>query len=396
MTTAIYLDHAASAPIDPRVAAAMAESLGDPASAGNPSNRDHAYGRRAAERIEAARADIAALISARPESIVFTSGATEADNLAVLGAARANGARQGRHVVTARTEHKAVLAACDQLEREGFEVTRLAPDATGRVAPSAVADALRRATCLVSIMLVNNETGVVQDCAAIGAEATRRGVLFHVDAAQAAGRVALDVRTLNADLVSLASHKIHGPVGVGALWLRHEPRPALRPLMHGGGQERGLRPGTVAVHQAVGMGAAYRWAAALMDREIPRLAALRDRLWGHFAGLADVQLNGAGGARAPHILSVSFGGVDGEALRAGLDGLAVSGGAACSSATSEASYVLRALGRDDPLAAATLRFSFGRSTTEAEVDAAAAAVVAELGRLRALAPRPAVAPHARG
>ncbi len=381
----IYLDNAASAPIDPRVLAAMTECLGDATSAGNPSST-HGYGQRAAARIEDARAEVAALVGATPDTIVFTSGATEADNLAVLGAARGNAALKGRHVVTSRTEHKAVLAACEQLEREGHALTYLTPQASGLIPPEQVEAALRPDTALVSLMLVNNETGVVQDCAGIGAILAARGILFHVDAAQAAGRVALDVHALQADLVSLASHKIHGPIGVGALYVRRQPRPLLQPLLFGGGQERGLRSGTMATHQVVGMGMAYRLAREAQASEAPRLRALCERLWARLDALGDVYLNGAAAPRAPHILSVSFAGVDGEALRAGVDGIAVSGGAACSAGTAEASYVLRALGRDDALAGATLRFSVGRTTTLAQIDRAADLVVAEVERLRALAP----------
>ena len=381
----IYLDNAASTPIDPRVLAAMTDCLADPHEVGNPSST-HVYGQHAAAKVEAARAIVARLIAATPDTIVFTSGATEADNFAILGAARGNAGIKGRHVVTSRTEHKAVLGACAQLEREGFEVTYLTPDRNGVLTTAQIEAALRPTTSLVSIMLVNNETGVVQDCAAIGAMLSGRGVLFHVDAAQAAGRVALDAGALNADLISLASHKIHGPIGVGALYVRRQPRPLLVPLLFGGGQERGLRPGTVATHQVVGMGAAYRLAAELLANEPARLTALRDRLWSRLAGLSEVYLNGEGAPRAPHILSVSFGGVDGEALRAGLDTLAVSGGSACSAGSAESSYVLRALGRDDALAGATLRFSFGRTTTEADIDEAAARVAREVERLRAIAP----------
>jgi cysteine desulfurase len=379
--TELYFDHAATTPVDPRVAAAIGDCLA--AAPGNPS-ATHAAGRAARERIEAARAEVASLIGAPPASIVFTSGATEADNLAILGAVRAAG--PGRHVLTLRTEHRAVLDPCRRLEREGHRLTLLTPASDGRIDPGAVGAALRAETALVSVMLVNNETGVVQDIAAIAAECHRRGALLHVDAAQAAGRVPIDVGALDADLVSLSAHKIHGPAGVGALYVRRAPRPALAPLVLGGGQEAGLRAGTLPVHQVVGMGVAYRLAGELAAAECAALLALRERLWTGLARLPGVLLNGAPQARAPHILSVSFEGVDGEALLAGLGALTVASGAACGAESGEPSYVLRALGRDDTLAQASLRFSLGRGSTAAGVDAAIATVHGAVARLRALAP----------
>jgi cysteine desulfurase len=378
----IYLDYAATTPVDPRVRAAMDECL-----AGVPGNASstHAAGRAARARVEAARAEVAALVGAPAAAIVFTSGATEADNLAILGAARGNAAR-GRHLVSLRTEHRAVLDPLARLEREGYRVTLLTPGPDGLVDPAEIGRALEPGTTLVSVMLVNNETGVVQDIAAIAAECRRRGVLLHVDAAQAAGRVPLEVGALDADLVSLAAHKIHGPVGIGALYVRREPRPTLVPLAFGGGQEGGLRPGTLPVHQIVGMGAAYALARAALAEEPARLAALRDRLWAALGPLPGVLLNGHPTRRAPHILNVSVEGVDGEALLYALGSLAVSAGSACGAGHGEPSYVLRALGRDDALAQASLRFSLGRPTTAAEVDAAAERVRAAVLRLRALAP----------
>ncbi len=378
----IYLDHAATSALDPVVLAAMEAALREPT--GNPSAL-HAAGRAAQARIEAARAQVAALVQAEPESIVFTSGATESDNLAILGAARAAHAR-GRHVMTVKTEHRAVLDAVSALAREGFSTTVLKPDREGLLAPSVIEQAIRPDTTLLSVMLVNNETGVIQDIASIAAVCGRRGVLLHVDAAQAVGRVPFSVATLGADLVSLASHKIHGPIGVGALYVRHHPRPALMPLFFGGGQEGALRPGTVAVHQIVGMGMAYAQAHALAAQEIPRLAGLTARLWQRLEALPAVYLNGSAMHRAPHILNVSFAGVDGEALRYALPELAVSSGSACSACDPESSYVLRALGREDALANASLRFSVGRTTTADEIDRAAQAVMAAVTRLRALAP----------
>jgi cysteine desulfurase len=379
----LYLDNAATTAVDPRVLAAMTECLG--AGPGNPSAM-HAAGRVARARVERAREHVASLIGAEdPSAIVWTSGATEADNLAVLGAAR-GAAERGRHVVTSKTEHRAVLDACARLEREGWRVTYLRPDATGRIAPDEVVEALRPDTTLVAIMLVNNETGVVQDCAAIGRLCRDRGITFHVDAAQAAGRVAVHVGELHADLVALSAHKIHGPAGVGALYVRRYPRPTLVPLQFGGGQEGGLRSGTVAVHQVVGMGEAFRCAAESQRDEPQRLAALRDRLWTALGELRGIHLNGDVEHRAPHLLNVSFEGVDGEALLYALADVAVASGAACSSATREPSYVLRALGRDDALAQASLRFAFGRFSTAGDVDGAAERVVAAVRRLRALAP----------
>ncbi len=378
----IYLDYAATAPIDPRVREAMLACLDE--LPGNPSSM-HGPGRAARARIEAARAEVAALIAAPADAIVFTSGATESDNLAVLGAARGNASR-GRHLVSLRTEHRAVLDACAELEREGFRVTLLTPDHSGRLDPALLAGALGAGTTLVSVMLVNNETGVLQDIAALARVCRAGGALLHVDAAQAAGRVPIDVGALDVDLMSLSAHKIHGPPGVGALYVRREPRPTLTPLVFGGGQEGGLRSGTLALHQIVGMGAAYALARREGVAESARLAALSARLWRGLEALPGVYLNGHPLERAPHILNVSFEGVDGEALLFELESLALASGAACSAERGEPSYVLRALGRSDALAQASLRFSLGRPTTAEEVDEAAARVQRGLARLRALAP----------
>jgi cysteine desulfurase len=379
----LYLDHAATTPVDPRVARAMTECLA--AAPGNPS-ATHAAGRAARTRVEAARAAVAALVGAEvPEAIVFTSGATESDNLAVLGSVRASTARS-RHVVTSRTEHRAVLDACGRLEREGVRVTYLRPGPDGRIAPEAVAAALADDTVLVSLMLVNNETGVVHDLAPVGRACRARAITFHVDAAQAAGRVAIDVEALGCDLLSLSAHKIHGPAGVGALYVRRSPRPALVPLAFGGGQEGGLRPGTLPVHQVVGMGEAFALAREALPTEPERLRALAARLWDGLGRIGGVLLNGDPVHRAPHLVNVSVEGVDGEALLYELPDVAVASGAACSSAVGEPSYVLRALGRDDALAQASLRFSLGRFTTADEVDEAVARVARAVARLRALAP----------
>ena len=381
---AIYLDYAASTPVDPAVADAMDRCVRSEGGWGNPSST-HPFGRRAAEWIEGARHEAAALIGADPAQIVFTSGATESDNLAVLGAARANRDR-GRHVVSSRIEHKAVLDPCRRLQREGFEVTLIAPDRTGRIDPDAVATALRADTVLVSIMTVNNETGVIQDVAAIGALCRARGILFHTDAAQAAGKIPVDVRASPIDLLSFTAHKLYGPKGVGALYVRSGARPQLQPVSFGGGQERGLRPGTLPTHQIVGFGVACALAREALPRESARLFGLRESLWTALTALGGTILNGDGAARVPGILNVSFDGVEGESLVTGLPELAVSTGSACNSASAEPSYVLRALGRDTELAQSSLRFSFGRFSTAAELQLAAGVVRREVERLRALSP----------
>jgi cysteine desulfurase len=387
----LYLDYAATTPVDPAVAAVMGECLTLAGTFGNPSSA-HVYGAAAARRIEQARAQVAALIGATADEIVFTSGATESNNLAILGAALASAAR-GRHVVTMRTEHKAVLDPCKHFVRLGGSVTYLAPAATGLITPQALAQALRPDTVLVSVMYVNNETGVLQDLAALGAVCRERGVTFHSDCAQAAGKVALDVRELSAHLLSFTAHKLYGPKGIGALYVRRGARSLLQPLTFGGGQERALRPGTLAVHQIAGFGSACEIAARELPREAPRLEGLRERLWRQLAPLGDLHLNGEGAPRVPGILNVSFAGVEGESLVSALTDLAVSTGAACNSESREPSYVLRALGRNARLAESSLRFSVGRFTTEADVDHAAAVVSREVVRLRALSPAAPEAPE---
>lgn len=382
--TTVYMDYAATTPVDPRVAAAMAECLTAEGVFGNPAS-SHAFGAAAHARVEAARAQVAALIHSPTGAIVWTSGATESNNLALFGAARFR-ADAGRHLVTARTEHKSVLDPCRQLEKEGFEVTYLRPDRNGVVHPDAVAAALGPTTTLVSLMHVNNEIGVVQDIDAIGQLCRERGVLLHVDAAQSAGKLAIDVERQNVDLLSLTAHKLYGPKGVGALYVRRRPRIGLTPLLFGGGHEQGLRSGTLPTHQIVGFGLACELAARELDTEPARIESLRARLWAGLTGLGGVLPNGHPQARIAHVLNASFEGVEGESLLSGLEDLAVSSGAACSSATQEASYVLRALGRSDALAQASLRFSLGRFSTEREVDQAIAAVTREVTRLRGLSP----------
>ncbi len=381
----IYLDYAATTPVDPAVATAMFACLTEGGDFGNASSATHVFGRRAAARVETARAQVAALIGAELDEITFTSGATESNNLAILGVARAN-AHRGRHVITTRIEHKAVLDPCKRLERDGFAVTYLTPDRQGRIDPEAVRAALRPDTVLVSVMYVNNEIGVINDVGAIGALCRDRGVAFHTDAAQAAGKIPIDVRTLPVDFLSFNAHKIYGPKGIGALYTRRASRPLLQPVLFGGGQERGLRPGTLPTHQIVGFGIACELAAAGLGAERARMTALRERLWGGLAGLGGTHLNGSEALRGPSILSVSFEGVEGESLVTGLADLAVSTGSACNSASGDPSYVLRALGRDTQLAQSSLRFSVGRFTTVADVDSAVEAVRREVMRLRALSP----------
>jgi cysteine desulfurase len=381
----IYLDYAATTPVDPAVAEAMGRVLTEPAGVGNASSVTHLFGRRVGERIERARAEVAALIGAAAEEIVFTSGATESDNLAILGAARAN-AHRGRHIVSSRIEHKAVLDPLKRLEKEGFAVTLLAPDRTGRVDPDRVAAALRPDTILTSIMLVNNEIGVIQDVAAIGSLCRARGVLFHSDAAQAVGKTPLDVRELPLDLMSITAHKLYGPKGIGALYVRREARAGLQPIIFGGGQERGLRPGTLPTHQIVGFGVACELARRGLAAEHARLVGLRERLWQGLAMLGGVHANAEGAPCVPGILNVSFEGVEGESLVAGLRELAISTGSACNSTSAEPSYVLRALGRDTQLAQSSLRLSFGRFSVPEHIDLAVAAISREVRRLRTLSP----------
>jgi cysteine desulfurase len=381
----IYLDYAATTPVDPTVATAMAECLTSTGDFGNASSATHVFGRRAATRIETARAQVAALIGAESEEILFTSGATESNNLAILGIARAN-ADRGRHVVTSRTEHKAVLDPCKRLEREGFAVTYLTPDRRGWIDPDAVRAALRPDTVLVSLMYVNNEIGVIQDIGAFSALCHERGIAFHTDAAQAVGKIQIDLRTLPVDFLSLTAHKIYGPKGVGALFARRASRPLLQPLQFGGGQERGLRPGTLPTHQVVGLGTACELAGRQVAIDQERLTGLRERLWKGLDGLGGTHLNAAGVPRVPGILNVSFEGVEGESLVTALRGLALSTGSACNSASGEPSYVLRALGRDTQLAQASLRFGVGRFTTVEDVDFAIEAVRREVTRLRELSP----------
>ncbi len=377
----VYMDYAATTPVDPRVIDTMAAYLGADGLFANPSSL-HAPGRAAREAVETARAEVAAVLNASPGSIVFTSGATEADNLAIKGAARANAAR-GRHIVTEQTAHKAVLDACRSLEREGFDVTYLVPDEDGIIAPDVLRNALRDDTTLVALLHANNETGVVQDIAALARVVRESNALFHVDAAQSAGKLAIDVAALDVDLMAFSAHKIFGPKGAGALYVRKGVR--IEALLDGGGHEHGLRAGTLATHQVAGFGRALALAAVDQRDEMARLAALRERLWRGFSACGDVLLNGHAMQRLPNILNVSVAGVDGESLQLALRDIACSAGAACNSADREPSYVLRALGRDDQLAGASLRFSLGRWSSEDEVDYVVRRFTEEVARLRELA-----------
>lgn len=382
----IYLDYAASAPVDPQVRNRMLESLSGPAGWANPASV-HAYGARARLAIGAAAAQVAALVHASPEEVIWTSGATEANNLGIMGAARFY-ARRGRHVVTVRTEHKSVLESFVQLAQLGFEVTYIEPDPSGVVSPDAVAAVLRPDTVLVAVMHANNETGVVQDIAAIGARCREYGILLHVDAAQSLGKLPLDMRTQCIDMLAVTAHKLCGPTGIGALILNHDTVRRIEPLLFGGGQQRGLRPGTLPAHQIVGMGEACAIASAVMPEEVVRLAAFRDRLWAAVCDLPGVLLNGAAAARVCSILNFSVQGVDGESLRYALRDIALSGGSACNSASAEPSYVLRSLGRSPLEADASLRLSVGRFTTGNEIERACRRLVTAVQQLQKLSPVP--------
>ncbi|PRD65159.1 IscS subfamily cysteine desulfurase [Malikia granosa] len=379
----IYLDYSATTPCDPRVVDKMIPWLNE--HFGNPASRSHAWGWEAEAAIEKAREQVASLIGADPREIVWTSGATESNNLAIKGAAHFYQGK-GKHLITVKTEHKAVLDTCRHLEREGFEVTYLDVQPDGLLDLEAFKAAIRPDTILASVMFVNNEIGVIQDIPAIGAICREKGVIFHVDAAQATGRVHVDLATLPVDLMSLTSHKTYGPKGVGALYVRRKPRIRLEAQMHGGGHERGMRSGTLPTHQIVGMGEAYAIAKAEMDTELPRIQALHDRLYAGLSSIEQTFLNGHETRRIPHNLNMSFNYVEGESLIMGIKGLAVSSGSACTSASLEPSYVLRALGRSDELAHSSLRMTIGRWTTEAEIDSAIEAIRTNVAKLRELSP----------
>jgi len=381
----IYMDYAATTPMDPRVAEKLNQFLTPDGEFGNPASRSHVYGWHAEEAVETARKQVADLLNANPKEIVWTSGATESDNLAIKGVAHFH-VKKGKHIVTSKTEHKAVLDSCRQLEREGFEVTYLDPEPNGLIDLGKLETALRDDTVLVSIMHVNNELGIIQDIAAIGELTRARKILFHVDAAQSAGKVPIDLSTLKVDLMSFSGHKIYGPKGIGALYVRRKPRVRLEAQMHGGGHERGMRSGTLATHQIAAMGEAFRIANEEMEAEQVRLSALRDRLYNGLKDLEEVYVNGDLGRGVPNVLNISFNFVEGESLIMALKDLAVSSGSACTSASLEPSYVLRALGRSDELAHSSIRFSIGRFTTEEEVDYTIEHVRGAIGKLRELSP----------
>jgi len=379
----IYLDNSATTPVDPRVVDQMVPWLYE--HFGNPASRSHAFGWEAEEAVENARAEVARLVNADPREIVWTSGATESDNLAIKGAANFY-AERGKHIITVKTEHKAVLDTCRELERQGFEVTYLDVQDDGLVNLDIFKAALRPDTILVSVMMVNNEIGVVQDVETIGEICREKGIIFHVDAAQATGKVVIDLQKLKIDLMSFSAHKTYGPKGIGALYVRRKPRVRIEAQMHGGGHERGFRSGTLATHQIVGMGEAFRLAREEMGTENERVRMLRDRLYRGLTQIEETYVNGSMEHRVPHNLNVSFNYVEGESLIMAIKELAVSSGSACTSASLEPSYVLRALGRNDELAHSSIRFTIGRFTTEQEIDFAVDLIKSRVGKLRDMSP----------
>ena len=381
----IYLDYSATTPVDERVAQAMMDCLTKEGNFGNPASRSHVFGWDADKAVEEARKNVAALINANPKEIVWTSGATESDNLAIKGAAHFY-QKNGKHIITCKTEHKAVLDTCRQLEREGYEVTYLEPRDNGLIDLEVLKAALREDTVLVSIMHVNNEIGVIQDIKAIGEITRERKIILHVDAAQSPGKVTVDVEDMNVDLMSLSAHKVYGPKGIGALYVRRKPRIRLEAQIHGGGHERGMRSGTLATHQIVGMGEAFRIAKEEMASDNERILMLRNRLLNGLKDLEEIYINGDLEQRIPGNLNVSFNYVEGESLIMALKDIAVSSGSACTSASLEPSYVLRAIGRDDELAHSSLRFTIGRFTTVEEVDFAVELIRNAVIKLRDLSP----------
>lgn len=381
----IYLDYSATTPVDERVAEKMSECLTIDGVFGNPASRSHSFGWAADERVEKARSQVAELVNSDPKEIVWTSGATESDNLALKGAAHFY-QKKGKHIITCKTEHKAVLDSCRQLEREGYEVTYLDPEENGLIDLGKLEAAMRDDTTLVSIMHVNNEIGVIQDIEAIGELCRARGIVFHVDAAQSAGKVPIDLSKLKVDLMSFSAHKIYGPKGAGALYVRRKPRVRIEAQMHGGGHERGMRSGTLATHQLVGMGEAFRIAKEEMAAENERLLTLRNRLWDGLKDMEEVYLNGDEDHRVAGNLNVSFNFVEGESLIMALKDIAVSSGSACTSASLEPSYVLRAIGREDELAHSSIRFTIGRYTTAEEIEYTIKLVRDAIEKLRELSP----------
>jgi cysteine desulfurase len=381
----IYMDYSATTPVDERVAEKMCSYLTRQGQFGNPASRSHQFGWQAEEAVQQARVDVAQLINADPREIIWTSGATESDNLAIKGVAHFY-KKNGKHIITLKTEHKAVLDSCRQLEREGYEVTYLEPEPNGLLDLEKFENALRDDTILVSIMHVNNEIGVIQDIASIGEICRARKIIFHVDAAQSAGKIGIDMDKLKVDLMSFSAHKIYGPKGIGALYVRRKPRVRLEAQMHGGGHERGLRSGTLPTHQIVGMGEAFRIARLEMAEEEARIRVLRDRLWQGLSEMEEVYLNGDFDQRVPGNLNVSFNYVEGESLIMALKDMAVSSGSACTSSSLEPSYVLRAIGRNDELAHSSIRFTIGRFTTQEEIDYIVDRVREKVAKLRELSP----------
>ena len=381
----IYLDYSATTPVDDRVAQAMMKCLTLDGNYGNPASRSHSFGWSAEKAVEEARKNVAALINANPKEIIWTSGATESDNLAIKGAAHFY-QKNGKHIITCKTEHKAVLDTCRQLEREGFEVTYLEPKNTGLIDLEDLKAAIRDDTILVSIMHVNNEIGVIQDIKSIGEITRKRKIIFHVDAAQSPGKAAIDVQDMNVDLMSLSAHKVYGPKGIGALYVRRKPRVRIEAQMHGGGHERGMRSGTLPTHQIVGMGEAFRIAKEEMAADNERILMLRNRLLNGLKDIEEIYVNGDLEQRIPGNLNVSFNFIEGESLIMALKDIAVSSGSACTSASLEPSYVLRALGRDDELAHSSIRFTIGRFTTVEEVDYTIDLIKRSVVKLRDLSP----------
>lgn len=380
----IYMDYSATTPVDSRVADKMIPYLTE--HFGNPASRSHAYGWEAEKAVETAREQVAHLVNCDPKEIIWTSGATESDNLAIKGAAHFYAATKGKHLITVATEHKAVLDPIRELERQGFEATYLSPEVNGLLDLEKFKASIRPHTVLVSVMLVNNEIGVIQDIVAIGNLCREKGIVFHVDAAQATGKVEIDLAKLPVDLMSFSAHKTYGPKGIGALYVCRKPRIRLEAQMHGGGHERGFRSGTLATHQIVGMGECFRIAKEEMAAENTRIKALRDKLWAGLSDIEEVYLNGDLDQRVPHNLNVSFNYVEGESLMMAIKELAVSSGSACTSASLEPSYVLRAIGREDELAHSSIRFSIGRYTTEKDIEFAIALIKEKIGKLRDLSP----------
>jgi len=380
-----YFDYASTTPVDPRVADKMYECLKLDGNFGNPASRSHEFGWKAEELVEEARGNVANLINCDPREIIWTSGATESDNLAIKGAAYFY-SDKGKHIITSKIEHKAVLDVCRQLESESYEVTYLEPNNDGIITPESVEAALREDTVLVSLMHINNEIGVINDIEAIGKIVKQNGSIFHVDAAQSAGKIPIDIENLEVDLMSFSAHKIYGPKGIGALYIRRKPRVRLQPLFHGGGQERGIRAGTLPTHQIVGMGEAFKLAKEKMSEDFKNLSKYRDILWNGLKDMEEVYINGAIDNTFPGIFNMSFNFVEGESLIMALKNIAVSSGSACTSASLEPSYVLRALGRKDELAHSSIRFSFGRFTKEQEVKETVELVKDSVNKLREISP----------